>query len=261
MPLVAKLANQAAPAPAQSPIASAPRPPAPATVAALAPMKPAAVSSVAPLAEPSATRPQGAPKQPHVASLAPALSQAMPSIKVAPARKPALKPEPAAPGAESSSDKDAKKEPSQPNRTDTELTRVQGELLEASIESELAQVGYASLGVSVNDEGDVFLAGTFLSQADEDQVLAMIRHIQHVRDIYFSGSVWHSERASEPSPEAPSENAPSQARAPLVKSAASMPEQEPDEFPVTAADVPALSTRRSASPAENPTNAPALAPR
>lgn len=172
-----------------------------------------------------------------------------------------MKPEPAEPAGEPSSDKDLKKEPSQPPRTDTELTRVQGELLEASIERQLAQVGYASLGLSVNDEGDVFLAGTFLSQADEDQILAMIRRIQHVRDIYFSGSVWHSEQASAPSPEAPSENASSQAQAPLAKSAAPRPEQAPDEFPVTAADVPALSTRRSASPPENPANAPALAPR
>ena len=236
---VAKPANEAA-APAQSPIVSAPKLPAAATVAALAPMRPAAVPSVAPLAKPIAMLPETAPKQPHAASSALALPQTMPSIKVAtiPAGKPAQKSE-----------------------TPEQFTRVRGEILAASIESELAQAGYASLGLSVNDEGDVFLAGTFLSQADEDRVLAMIRHIQHVRDIHFTGTVWQSEQASAPSPEAPVENAPSAAQAPLAKPAAAMPEQAPDEFPVTAADVPTLETRRAASPTEKPAAAPTLGPR
>ena len=263
IPPVAKPANQAAAAPAQSPIASAAKPPAPATGAAVAPMKPAAMPSIAPLSKPAASLPETAPKQPRATSSTPALAQTMPSIKVAtvPPGKPALKTKPAAPAPESATNNDEEKEPPQSNRTDREFAQVRGKLMEASIRSQLAQMGYASLGLSVNDAGDVFLSGTFLSEADQDQVLAMIRGFHHVRDIYFSGSVWHSERASAPSPEAPVENAPSAAQAPLAKPAAAIPEQEPEDFPVTAADVPALRTHRSASPMENPTAAPAQAPR
>jgi hypothetical protein len=188
----------------------------------------------------------------------------MPKINVAtiPANHPALNAAPA----ESPSDDNEEEEPAQTRRTKAGFAAVRGKLLEASIHSQLAQMGYASFGVAVSDEGDVYLEGTFLSQADQDRVLAMVRRFKHVRDISFSGSVWHTEHASaDGAAEATAsgtgdEAAPPPAVAkPAEPSAPELPAAQPksapsdEEFPITAADVPAPPNRYAAPPSPLPT--------
>jgi len=221
---------------------------------------PAALAEAAPM-KPAAMLPETAPKQPFAAFSAPALPQTMPPFKVAtaPANNPAVKPEPAEPAATESLSDDAG-EPPHSNRTHTDFALVQGELMEASIRSQLARMGYASLGVAVSDEGDVYLEGTFLNQADQDRVIAMIRRYRHVRDISFSGTVWHGEQAhasrdaaevkmsdrAAPPPTTAWHAAPS-LLAPLPKVAPSA------EFPITAADEPVPGGRNDAPASPLPT--------
>jgi len=154
-------------------------------------------------------------------------------------------------------------------------------ILESSVRSELAREGFSNLGVSFTADGDVFLNGTFLNLADEDRVIAMIRGNKGVRDIYFSGTVWHDggdhpevATASPPTP-------PRAAKAPLAPpkplasaDARSVPSPADGavhgpahgmiahsaEFPVTAAEVPAPRIRYAAPPPPEPSAAPSPAP-
>jgi len=159
---------------------------------------------------------------------------------------------------------------------DDEFAPVRTLFLESSIKNELTAAGYPSLGLSVTGGGDVFLNGTFLNFADEDRVIAMMRRHKGVRDIYFSGTVWHDttghpEQATAPGAAAAAANAagaspppqplPAQPPAPPsqpVPAAHGKIAHSP-EFPVTAAEVPATGARSAyaSSPARPPSaNAP-----
>jgi hypothetical protein len=207
----------------------------PANVAVVVPMKPAAapsVTSVNPAAAPSTTA-----------------SAKLSSIPNAPsATRPPAEPE----------DEGESANGGEPD----EYVPVRKLVVQSSIQSQLARAGFASLGVSVTDGGDVFLEGTFLNLADEERAISIVRGTRGVHDIYFSGTVWHdvtphSEQASVPPPSSvlPGTN-PSTASVPAVAPlaaaapAGSTPSVNPpptiahsvappgEDFPVTAADAP-----------------------
>ena len=160
-----------------------------------------------------------------------------------------------------------------------ELAPVRAMLLESSIRSQLAYAGFTDIGVSMTEDGDVYLNGTFLNEADQDKAMAMIREHHGVHDIYFSGSVWHDVNspneqeaapvtAAVPNPVSKPTEA-SQAASPQEASA-STPDAKPipashakiahsKEFPVTAAEAPAP-VPRYAAPAQ-PTVIPTPAPK
>ena len=71
-------------------------------------------------------------------------------------------------------------------------------MLESSIRDELARAGMPDLGVSVSGEGDVFITGVVLNHDDEDRAIALARGHGEVRDIYFSGGMWHEGDSEEP---------------------------------------------------------------
>jgi len=245
--------------------------PANAAVAAAAPVKPVAMPSVVAEAKPIAAAPAIAPKQPLAASSPVAVDKPSAQVKVAalPVVKPITKPAHTEPAIEPSAA--AEEEPAENYRVGkvhSEFAPIHAQLLEASIHSQLVHEGYPSLGVSVTAEGDVYLDGTFLSQADQDRVIHKVRAQQHVRDIYFSGTVWHNDRAS--APEAAPVNAGAPSASPVAQQVAVKPAAPPsqpvpskpkkvvdfDEFPVTAADASSRATRYAASPAAQPSPLP-----
>lgn len=242
-PRVAIVAKQSVPAPSKATVP-------PPKLVASAPRKPAAVPSAAP-------SPAAAAPQPVSAASTAAISP--------PSKPAATEPSAASPEETSSGDEE---------EAEDELAPVRAMLLESSIRSELASQGFSNLGVSVTAEGDVFLNGTFVNPADEDRVLGMLRRNQRVRDIYFSGTVWHNTNPAaeaSPSQEAPRSNAgsvaPSTQSSPAKPAASASPAVRPahwkiahsTEYPVTAAEVPARSPY-AAAPASVPYAAPATLP-
>jgi hypothetical protein len=218
------------------------------------------------------------PVSPKVASAQPAsapsiaTSQKSAAPPVAVAAVPPVKAiaKPSQPAIESSSPPEEEEEPEATRhheateKTEKDVAQVQTELLQASLFSQIAAAGYPNLGVSVNADGDVFLDGTFLNQADQDRMIALIRANPRVRDIYFSGTVWYADhsRAGTGSAKAgASEAAPQQASA---KSATTSEPAIPprhmkiahsEEFPVTAADeTPAPQPAYVAPAAPKPTS-------
>jgi hypothetical protein len=285
MPSVAIPARQAVAAAAKAPVAVASKvsAAAPAKVAVAAPLKPAAMPSTPASAKPQAVPPLAAQVKPaavpliaappprpvtmasRAAPIKPAAepSSPAPPVKVValPVVKPVAKPVQAEPTTkvplESPSAADEEEE--------DEFAPVRALLLESSIKNQLTSAGYPSLGVSVTGGGDVFLNGTFLNLTDEDRMLAMVRGHKGVRDIYFSGTVWHDvtghpEQATAPpgatakanaaSASPPSQPLPAKPPVPAHppvpsahgKIAHSM------EFPVTAAEMPAISGRSAYAP-------------
>ena len=225
------------------------------TVALAAPAKPVAIASMA------AVQPKkmASPAAPAEAAIAPpelkpsaAQSSSVASVKVAsvPMSKAHAMPTPSGPGAANQAEAPATEDP-----LDVELAPVHTMLLESAIRTQLAGEGFTNLGVSLNDDGDVFLNGTFLNLADQDKVIAMIRARQGVRDIYFSGTVWHEvtpsdEQVPMPAATAPAPNAAS-ANPATPQQVAKLPPSAPQpatvkhvkiahsaDFPVTAAEVP-----------------------
>jgi hypothetical protein len=259
IPSVAVAARQAAAASAPKAMASLA---APATAAA-APVKPLAMPSVAALVGPAAMASAAAP------SLAAAVT-----VAAVPVVKAVAKPAQIAPTIEipleSRSTSDEEEE-------EDEIAPVRGLLLESSLKNQLTSAGYPSLGVSVTGGGDVFLNGTFLNLADEDRVLAMVRGHEGVRDIYFSGTVWHDATGHEEQATAPGAAAAPAAAAnaasasppsqPLpAKPPAPAPQPVPSahgkiahstEFPVTAAEIPATSGRSAYAASPTQPSAPA----
>jgi hypothetical protein len=257
IPSVAVAARQAAAASAPKAMASLA---APATAAA-APVKPLAMPSVAALVGPAAMASTAAPIKP---AAAPSLAAAV-TVAAVPVVKAVAKPAQIAPTIEipleSPSTSDEEEE-------EDEIAPVRGLLLESSLKNQLTSAGYPSLGVSVTGGGDVFLNGTFLNLADEDRVLAMVRGHEGVRDIYFSGTVWHDATGHEEQATAPSAAA---APAAAANAASAIPPSQPlpakppapapqpvpsahgkiahsTEFPVTAAEVPAIGGRSAYAP-------------
>ncbi|HVN27221.1 MAG TPA: hypothetical protein VMT64_01975, partial [Candidatus Binataceae bacterium] len=162
-----------------------------------------------------------------IASVAPpttrARAEATPIVNLAaiPAVKPSLPPV----EREARTSPNPTREGQPPNASDHDNAEVDVDLLQATLRSEMAQHGYPNMGVSVTDEGDVYLDGTFFDQDDQDRMIAMIRAHRRVRDIYFSGTVWYADAEgtpvpgeAKPTPKAPHKNA------------------QPSEFPITAAD-------------------------
>lgn len=238
------------PAPAASSVAALPG------LTGAASVKPAAMPSVVAAAGPVLVPPKLASVQPASAPSAATSQKSVPPVAVAavPAVKAIAKPPQPAPSTEASPPDDIEEEPDEPEATehpaapgdaDSDIAQVRAELLQASLLGQMAQAGYPNLGLSVNQDGDVFLDGTFLNQADQDRMIAMIRAHPRVRDIYFSGTVWY---ADQPTPVA----LPGKAGAPeavlppaSAKSAgAFQPAAQPghlkiahsEDFPITAAD-------------------------
>jgi hypothetical protein len=266
IPSVAVAARQAAAASAPKAMASLA---APATAAA-APVKPLAMPSVAALVEPAAMASIAAPLK---SAAAPSLAAAV-TVAAVPVVKAVAKPAQIAPTIEiplespSTFDKEEEED---------EIAPVRGLLLESSLKNQLTSAGYPSLGVSVTGGGDVFLNGTFLNLADEDRVLAMVRGHEGVRDIYFSGTVWHDATGHEEQATAPGAAAAPAAAAnaasasppsqPLpAKPPAPAPQPVPSaqgkiahstEFPVTAAEIPATSGSSAYAPSAMQPSAPA----
>jgi hypothetical protein len=207
----------------------------------------------APRAPAQATKPEAQPAPPSA-------SARVASVPV-PIQHPAIEPSPAQPPTEEieRSHRD--------NKVAAELAPLHTMLLESTIRTQLAAAGFPDLGVSMTEEGDVYLNGTFLNMADQDKAIAMIREHRGVRDIYFSGSVWHdvnSQHEQEASPtvtSVPNNAVPKadgvRASAPEQQANISAPESKPlparhvkiahsVEFPVTAAEAPAPLPRYAA---------------
>jgi hypothetical protein len=252
---------------------------APAKGSAAAPSMVAARASVKPIAMPPVA---AAPPKPVSSPVAPVKVAVAPPAKVAPV--PQLKPlampaapvkvasvpmpkqaamhAPSRPAAENAPDSSAVEE--QDNQdNDDELAPVRRMLLESSIRTQLAGAGFPDLGVSMTEDGDVYLNGTFLNLADEDKVIAMIRAHRGVGDIYFSGTVWHDLTASPDQAAVPAASAPmpnvASAKGASAQQVAKLPPTASQpvsvkhvkiahsaDFPVTAAEVPVPKPRYAA---------------
>jgi hypothetical protein len=281
-PSVAIAAKPAVVAPAKMPVASSStaaashvaavsiKPAAQPSVAIAAPKLAAAPPPIIPLAPPEQTR---ASTEEKPAPLPP------PSVstKVASAPPPIQHPVVEASPAESSVEEVPEPTSGDEQEAD-ELAPIHAMLLESAIRTQLASAGFTDLGVSMTQDGDVYLNGTFLNIADQDKAIAMIRQHHGVRDIYFSGSVWHDLNtqhgqaatpavASLPNPMSKAEGA--EPSTPRQQAGASAPESKTAparhvkiahsaEFPVTAAEEPAPVPRYAApvQPTAVPTPAP-----
>lgn len=262
----------ASPAPARVEAVASP-PSQPAAIASMVAAQPKAVESAAPpkvvavAPEPPKPAATSSPSQSVNVASAPMVPQ---PIKVAPpAAQESAEPVPPKPGNEAPAEESAVGV-----RENSELAPLHRMLLESAIRTQLAGVGFPDLGVSVNGDGDVYLNGTFQNVADQDKVIAMIREHRGVRDIYFSGTLWHQDQAPTPIASAPAPNqqnsqtnsAPPQQVAKLPPNASqggpgvspSAPSRHVKiahsvDFPVTAAEVPAPKPIYAAPP---PTIAP-----
>ncbi len=243
---------------------------APAKAALAAGVKPLAMRSIAAPATPVAMASPAAQNKPAAAP-----SSAAPvELVAAPAVKPTAKPAQVAPTTEAPLESPSA---SDEEEEDAEFAPVRMLFLESSIKNELTAAGYPSLGLSVTGGGDVFLNGTFLNFADEDRVIAMMRRHKAVRDIYFSGTVWHDATGHEEQATAPGAAAAPAAAANAASASAPpqpLPAQPPappsqpvpaahgkiahsPEFPVTAAEVPATGARSAYAPSPAQPSAPA----
>lgn len=228
LPSVDVYAKQSITAPAKRSAAAQPK------NGAAAAVKPIAMASVAA----ARAKPVSSPVAPKVALAPPAkvapapqmkpLVQPAAPVKVAsvPTPKQAAMPAPSEPAAANPPDASAVEE----QDNDDELAPVRRMLLESSIRTQLAGAGFADLGVSMTEDGDVYLNGTFLNMADEDKVIAMIRAHRGVGDIYFSGTVWHDLTASPDQAAVPAASAPM----PSVAKPNAAPQQQVAKLPPTA---------------------------